>query len=138
MPASVLPREQELLWRFRCGFRLERVELRLFGLSLLALAPEEFDAVMCNQVVQYVVSTPRTLRDLYHALKLHGYFVMTFATNWDEVEDTDLQRYTRAGMIGLLKNAGFTLVKCERRAEVTHNMFRFPLGYGVVARKDRA
>jgi SAM-dependent methyltransferase len=97
-----------------------------------------FDAIMCNQVTQYVNGLGRVLRDLYHALKPGGHLVMTFATNWDEVEETDMFRYTRAGMTMLLDQAGFTVVKCERRAEVMHGAFRFPLGYGVVARKDAA
>ncbi len=102
------------------------------------MAQVSFDAIMCNQVSQYVNRFDKTLREMYHSLKHEGHLVMTFATNWDEVEDTDLFRYTNVGMSMLLELAGFYVVKCERRAQVTHGLFKFPLGYGVVARKDAA
>ena len=94
-----------------------------------------FDAIMCNQVMQYVSHPARALRDLYHALRPHGHLVMTFATNWAEVEVSDLHRHTAAGMRQLLVNAGFTVGKMERRAELAYGHFKFPLGYGIVARK---
>ena len=98
-------------------------------------APCVYDAVICNQVAQYVNGFHRTLRTIYHALKPGGHLVMTFATNWDEVEDADLFRHTKTGMTMLLMHAGLDVVKYERRAEVAFGPFRFPLGYGVVAKK---
>lgn len=97
----------------------------------------QFDQIMCNQVTQYVSGLPRMLREMWHALEYGGHLVMTFATNWDEVEESDMFRYTKSGMTRLLHCSGFTIKKCERRAEVAHGGFRFPLGYGIVARKER-
>src|SRR5665213_2964915 len=78
------------------------------------------DAVMCNQVTQYVQNLTHMLNRFRLLLKPHGYVVMTFATNWDEVEDTDLHRHTAAGMKKLMFANGFDVLKCERRAEVTY------------------
>ena len=94
-----------------------------------------FDVVMCNQVLQYVDSPAAALIDFADWLKPGGTLVLTYATNWDEVEESDLWRITKAGMERLLKHAGFDVVEHERRADVGIGSFRFALGYGVVAKR---
>ena len=73
----------------------------------------------------------------------NGYLVMTYPTNWPEVEPEDLHRFTKAGMERLLTEAGFTIVMHQRRASVFAGEFKnsppfdreeFALGYGVVAK----
>jgi SAM-dependent methyltransferase len=94
--------------------------------------PGVFDTVMCNQVLQYV-ENPRLALKLFHTLLSYGgHLVMTYPTNWDEVEASDFWRFTQAGMAELLRETGFQIVKHERRAEVVLGNFKFPLGYGVV------
>lgn len=94
------------------------------------------DAVVCTQVAQY-------WPDPYYELAVqisnrlrprHGHLILTYPTCWDEVEPDDLWRFTRAGMERLLARAGFEVLRHERRAEVAVGGFRFPLGYGVLAR----
>lgn len=94
---------------------------------------EQFDAVMVNQVMQYMVDPVGAILKFRCWLKPGGYLVMTYPTSWDEVEDTDLWRFTKAGMQMMLSVSGFTVLAHERRAEVALGGFRFPLGYGVVA-----
>ncbi len=93
-----------------------------------------FDAIMCNQVLQYVPSPQDTLALFNRLLKRDKPLVLTFATNWDEVEESDMWRFTMSGMSTMLSRAGFTDIRHTRRAQVTHDLFKFPLGYGVVAR----
>jgi SAM-dependent methyltransferase len=102
-----------------------------------------FDAILCTQVVQYMEDVPELLR-YFHAvltrfgqddLSPSGHLVLTYPTNWDEVESFDLWRFTKTGMEMLLKTAGFKIVTHERRAEIDLGGFKFPLGYGVVAQK---
>lgn len=94
-----------------------------------------WDTIVCTQVLQYVLSPFQLLKDFYYALLTkQGVLLLTYATNWDEVEDEDLWRFTKAGMERLLFLAGFEVLSHERRAEVSCNDFTFPLGYGVVAR----
>lgn len=91
-----------------------------------------FDAIICTQVLQYV-SYPRTIIGSFAAcLNPGGYLVMTLPTCWDEVEETDKWRFTKAGIESLL--IGWEILHHERRAEINLGGFRFPLGYGVVAR----
>ena len=66
--------------------------------------------------------------------------MLTYPTNWPEVEPEDLQRFTKAGMERLLTEAGFEIVRHERSAEVAPlvagHLHRktFCAGYGVIAR----
>lgn len=95
-----------------------------------------FDAVLCTQVVQYLDDVSTFLRwGARAALKPGGHLVMTYPTNWDEVESGDFWRLTRMGMALLLHDTHFTVEVHERRAEVALGNFKFPLGYGVIARK---
>lgn len=94
----------------------------------------DFDAVLCTQVAQYWPTPENQLRWLNDSVAAGGWLVMTFPTNWDEVETADLFRYTAQGMGHLLSLSGWTVERMERRAEITLGGFRFPLGYGVVAR----
>ena len=94
-----------------------------------------FDAVLCTQVMQYLEDPLAILVRLLGCLRPGGHLVMTYPTNWDEVEVSDLWRFTRSGMELLLKRAGFELLHHDRRATVDLDGCRFPLGYGVVARR---
>ena len=93
----------------------------------------KFDAVMCNQVMQYVAEPDHLLSAFKLLTTPAGHLVMTYPTSWAEVEDTDFWRFTKAGMTKLLNDAGFRVIAHERRAEIDLNGFKFPLGYGVVA-----
>lgn len=99
----------------------------------------EFDAILCTQVLQYVEDVPHQVFDFSNRLRFGGKLVMTYPTNWDEVEPSDLHRFTKAGMEALLTRseffAGFTIISHERRAEIDLGGFKFPLGYGVVAQR---
>lgn len=115
-----------------------------------------FDTVLCTQVIQYVPLTIETraghhenMNDWLMNLRIlmaedSETLVMTYPTNWPEVEPEDLHRFTKAGMERLLTEAGFEIVRHERRefihpyvAQANGRAFgyeEFALGYGVVAR----
>lgn len=93
-----------------------------------------YDTILCTQVLQYVVY-PRDLLRWFH---VHAdTLVMTYPTNWPEVEVADLHRFTKAGMEDMLARVGFDVVVHERRAEARAYDNVFALGYGVVARALR-
>lgn len=94
-----------------------------------------FDVVLCTQVFQYL-DDPQTILKQFHSWLIPaGVLILTYPCCWDEVEDNDYWRFTKAGMERLLIGAGFQVGIHERRAEVRMGQFRFPLGYGVVATK---
>lgn len=92
-----------------------------------------FDSIICNQVVQYLSEISISIETMYEWLEPGGHLLMTYPTNWDEVESDDLWRFTKKGMELLLKKQGFTVIEHEQRAAVRIGSFSFPLGYGVVA-----
>jgi hypothetical protein len=93
------------------------------------------DTVMCNQVMQYVREPFQTLHAFAYWLKIGGHLVMTYPTCWQDEGRGDLWRFTKAGMGCLLDEAGFSVVLQELLAEVEIGTFKFPLGYGVIARR---
>lgn len=108
-----------------------------------------YDAVLCTQVVQYVADVPDFFSEIRYALdnvNRSRWLVLTYPTNWPEVEPEDLHRFTKAGMERLLTEAGFTIVMHQRRGDpklmVCHEEIlgrrvwasEYTLGYGVVAK----
>lgn len=109
-------------------------------------ASQKWDAVLCTQVVQYLRPgvewedpALELLAEINFGLKIGGVLVLTYPTNWAEVEDTDLQRYTKAGMEERLLNgtAGpYEIIRHEPReiVAVTLDGENLYAGYGVIAR----
>ena len=95
----------------------------------------KWGAILCTQVLQYQAKPHAFIHLLYHALKDESPLVITWPTCWDEVEATDLFRFTHQGGLELLREAGFRSVESRRRAQVELNGFKFPLGYGAIAWK---
>jgi len=112
----------------------------------------DYDAILCTQVVQYIplpVLTER-LYEWGHArdtIRVGSHLVLTYPTNWPEVEPEDLHRFTKAGMERLLTEAGFTIIRHERRGYLSDARFpsgrekritalgdEFAIGYGVICR----
>lgn len=96
-----------------------------------ALPSGTFDAVLMTQVAQYLTSPSETFSDL---AKLCKYLVMTYPTNWYEVEDTDLWRFTKVGMEKLLKDNGFEIIVHEPKCSLEFDGFALNIGYGVIAK----
>ena len=96
-----------------------------------------FDAIICNQVIEYVKNPRIILRQLWDCLKDGGHLVLTYPSAWPEVDGDlpDFWRFTKAGINMLLADVSFEVLHHEMRAEVMLNGFQFPLGGGVVARK---
>lgn len=96
----------------------------------------QFDAVMVNQLNQYLTDPAGTYSLIRSSLKDGGYLVTTFTTNWDVVEEVDMMRHTANCMERTLRAAGFEVVLTMLRASIRINSrFSFPLGYGTIARR---
>ncbi len=90
---------------------------------------QEWDMILCTQVLQYVPDAQALL--LYFGLACNT-LVMTYATNWPEVEADDLFRYTHSGMEALLHD--WTIVHHRELGSVTfEGSETMALGYGCVA-----
>jgi SAM-dependent methyltransferase len=95
----------------------------------------EFDTILCTQVIQYVRDLLRLFRAFRHSLESRdGHLVLTYPTNWPEVEESDIRRLTRSGMAAILTEAGFSILRHERRATFHQHGYEWAFGYGCVAR----
>lgn len=95
----------------------------------------DWDAILCTQVIQYHRYPDAMLNDMRGALQeAHGHVVLTYPTNWPEVEPVDLWRFTKFGMTTLLEAAGFEIIRHDWRHGFRHEGISFTVGYGVIAR----
>ena len=95
-----------------------------------------FDCIICNQVLQYIEDVPALLSVFFQHLNNDGYLIITGGTNWPEVEEDDIARYTRSGITRLLTKAGFKVLLCENRSElIALGHFKLSLGFNVLAQR---
>lgn len=95
---------------------------------------EKWDIIVCAQMLQYVPDVPQLLADFRAALNPDGILVLTYATNWPEVENTDLWRFTKSGMEHLLGQVGFKVLKHKQLGSVPFGDHENQAhGYGVTA-----
>lgn len=98
-----------------------------------------YDTLLVTQVIQYVERPGTWLIELrarfLRPTEGDAALVMTYPTNWPEVEDEDLHRFTKAGMARLLTDAGFHIQRHEPRQDVAVSLDgeRLVAGYGVLA-----
>ena len=101
-----------------------------------------YDSVLCTQVIQYIPDPLAWLTEMHETLvRPGGYLVMTYPTNWPEIQEADLWRFPKAGMERLLVQAGFSIELHQRRATTAVMIDEsavLALGYGVVAKSRRA
>jgi hypothetical protein len=97
-----------------------------------------FDAIMCNQAIQYAECAADLHYYWVHKFSGHlnpgGHLIMTYPLCWPEVERADHFRFTKSGMETLLTTY-FTILHHDLRASIVFPGFSLPLGYGVVAQK---
>ena len=92
---------------------------------------EKWDVILCTQMLQYVPDPPWLLDDFRGCSRR---LVLTFATNWPEVEPEDLWRFTRTGMERMLTETGWQPVLMQQLGAVQFGDREWcALGYGVVA-----
>lgn len=94
-----------------------------------------WDVILCTQMLQYVPRPSVLMEDFHDALRANrGWLVLTFQTNWPEVEPEDLWRFTSTGAVRLAREAGFRVEMVAPIEEVRLEDFVLPLGGGLLAR----
>lgn len=72
----------------------------------------EFDSLLCNQVLEHVFNPDEFLGELRRVLKPDGKLLLTVPFVWDEHEQPyDYARYSSFGLNALFKKNGFNIVK---------------------------
>jgi SAM-dependent methyltransferase len=81
----------------------------------LPFAAEEFDSVLCNQVLEHVFEPIAFLAEIQRVLKPGGKLLLSVPFVWDEHEQPyDYARYSSFGLAYRLNQAGFEVVYSEK------------------------
>jgi len=93
-----------------------------------------WDVIVCTQVIQYVPDVPGLL-EMFHAelADAPGILLLTGPTNWPVVELEDLWRFTLAGIVRLLGEAGFGYVEGDYRHATRCESEEYPHGWALRA-----
>lgn len=81
----------------------------------MPFSAEEFDSVLCNQVLEHVFNPSEFLDEINRVLKISGQGLFTVPFTWDEHEQPyDYARYTSFGLKHLFEQHGFEVIKQEK------------------------
>ena len=96
---------------------------------------ESFDAILTTQVAQFFDDPYAEFKKLFNLLNPNGHLIMTYPTNWYEVDPKDNWRFTHWGMERMLEKIGFEIVHHKSRGEFQYEDFTMKIGYGITAKK---
>lgn len=75
----------------------------------------EFDSILCNQVLEHVFSPDIFLREINRVMKPGAKMLLTVPFVWDEHEQPyDYARYSSFGLMALLERNGFKVLRHEK------------------------
>lgn len=90
-----------------------------------------WDVILCTQMLQYVPDPVLLLRRFHESLQDDGRLILTYATNWPEVEVEDMWRFTKSGMERLMSD--WKIIEHQRIGTLPFGDELLPFGYGLVA-----
>jgi SAM-dependent methyltransferase len=94
------------------------------------VAAGEFDAVLCNQVLEHVFTPDAFVAELARALRPGGMLLLTVPFVWDEHEQPfDYARYSSFGLASLLRRHGFDLVEQRKLLDNAALLFQLANAY---------
>ena len=105
--------------------RLKRADFFYDGVSF-PFENDEFDSVVCNQVLEHVFTPDQFVSEIHRVLKDQGALLLTVPFIWDEHEQPfDYARYSSFGLKSLLNRNGFDVI--EQRKTLTDARVIFQL-----------
>lgn len=94
------------------------------------LEAQQFDSVLCNQVLEHVFNPDDFLQEINRVLKDDGRLLLTVPFVWDEHEQPyDFARYSSFGLKFLLEKNGFTVEAQEKINADASVMFQLANAY---------
>ena len=95
----------------------DRSKPDLIGTALdIPAAGESFDTVVCTEVLEHVPDPLRALREMRRVIRNQGHLILTVPMYWPRHDlPYDFYRYTYDGLLYLLKETQWELVKLYNR-----------------------
>ncbi|TAN35197.1 class I SAM-dependent methyltransferase [Patescibacteria group bacterium] len=91
---------------------------------------QDFDGVVCNQVLEHVFIPDQFLGEIYRVLKPKGLLLLTVPFVWDEHEQPwDYARYSSFGLKSLLEKNGFEVLKQRKTNADVRMLFQLVNAY---------
>jgi len=91
----------------------------------------EFDVILCLNVLEHVYDYQKALKNMYKALKKNGRVIIAVPFNYPlHDEPGDYWRFTEHALKNLLKDNGFKLVSLKHKGKR-----EYPFGYYLEAKK---
>jgi SAM-dependent methyltransferase len=91
---------------------------------------QEFDAVLCNQVLEHIFNPNEFLGEISRVMKPGAKMVLTVPFIWDEHEQPyDYARYSSFGLKALLEGNGFKVLKQEKLGADVSILFQLTNAY---------
>jgi SAM-dependent methyltransferase len=91
---------------------------------------QEFDAILCNQVLEHVFNPDEFLAEINRVMKPSAKMLMTVPFVWDEHEQPyDYARYSSYGLKALLERNGFRVLQHEKLGADISTLFQLTNAY---------
>lgn len=88
---------------------------RFYDGKVFPFSDDEFDAILCNQVLEHVFNPDDFLGEVYRVMRPNGRMVLTVPFVWDEHEQPyDYARYSSFGLRALLERNGLEVLAHEK------------------------
>jgi SAM-dependent methyltransferase len=92
---------------------------KIYDGQTLPFADEEFDSLLCTEVLEHCRDPQRVMREMYRVLKPGGYALITVPMIFHHHEEPwDFQRFTHYGMEWLAKQANLRVLWIKPRGAV--------------------
>jgi SAM-dependent methyltransferase len=96
----------------------------------LPFKDKSFDAVVCFEVFEHVFNIEEVLAEIHRVLRPNGQFFISVPFAWDEHEiPYDFARYTSFGLIYILRENNFEVVKLTKTTTYILTVFQMLIAY---------
>jgi len=107
----------------------EKIDVYYNGVTL-PFADQEFDSVLCSEVLEHVFNIEEIVKELSRVMKTDGHILITCPFVWNEHEaPNDFARYTRFALESILKKAGFSIIVFNKSGNFIETIIQLWLLY---------
>jgi SAM-dependent methyltransferase len=90
----------------------------------------DFDVILCNQVLEHVFNPADFLNEIYRVLKPGGKLLLSVPFVWDEHEQPwDYARYSSFGLVVLLQRSGLKIIEHRKLGADVSAIFQLANAY---------